>query len=155
MTATVVTNDQPRTIDCNVAPFIPNGWSIRPKDQITSAVCGDLIFDPAKVTPYFSEGQKNDKTTVGHNLRKELEGKPVLTAHVLDYLLANTHLIPESWKKNENGKTLCHFFWGTLYRDPGSSLCVRYLCWGGGGWDWGCYWPDREFGGQSAAVLAS
>ena len=155
MTTTVVTHEQHRPIDCNAAPFIPNGWSVRPEDQITSAVRGNLIFDSTKITPYFSEGQKNRKMVVGHDLRKELEGKPVLTAHVLDYLLANTRLIPDSWKKNEKGETLNHFFWGTVYRDSDGDLCVRYLYWYGGRWHWNYYWFGEEFGSQDPAVLAS
>ena len=154
MTTAVVTNEQHRTIDCDAAPFIPNGWSVRPEDQIKSAVRGDLIFNPSKITPYFSEGQKNDKTTVGHNLRKELEGKPVLTAHVLDYLLANKDLIPDSWKKNENGAMLFHFFWGMLYDDSYGRLFVRSLCWDDDVWCWSYRWIGGFFDGRDPAVLA-
>ena len=155
MTITVVTHEQHRTIDCDAAPLLPNGWSVRPEDQITSAVRGDLIFDTTKITPYFSERQKNGKTIVGHDLRKELEGQPVLNACVLDHLLANTNLIPEAWKVDENGNTLYHFFWGTLYRGSSGLLYIRCLYWSGGGWDWDCIWLDDRFDGQRPAVLAS
>ncbi len=155
MTTAVVTHEQHRTINCNATPFLPNGWSVRPEDQITSAVRGDFTLEPSKITPYFSEQQKNSKAVVGNDLRKELEGKPVLTAHVLDHLLADTDLVPESWKVDENGNTLYHFFWGTLYRASDGGLCVRYLCWCGDRWDWFSYWLGDRFDGQRPAVLAS
>ena len=140
-----------RLIDCDIAPYIPNGWSVESHTK-----GGQIEFDPSKITTYFSERQKNGKTIVGHDFRKELEGKPVLNACVLDHLLANTDLIPDSWKKNEKGETLYHFFWGTLYRDSDGYLYVRYLCWSVAGWDWGYCWLDLKFGGQDpAAVLAS
>ena len=155
MTTTVVTHEQHRPIDCNAAPFIPNGWSVRPEDQITSAVRGDLVFDPAKVTPYFSERQKNGKAIVGNDLRKELDGKPLLTARVLDYLLVNTHLIPESWKKNEKGAMLYHLFWGTLYDDSNGRLFVRFLCCDDDVWCWGYRSLGANFGSRDPALLAN
>ena len=139
-----------RLIDCDTAPYIPNGWSVE-----SHAKGGKIEFDPSKITLYFSARQKNGKTIVGHDLRKELEGKPVLNACVLDHLLANTHLIPDSWKKNEKGETLYHLFWNTVYRDSNGNLCVRYLYWGCGGWFWDCRWLGGRFDGRRPAVLAS
>ena len=136
-------------IKCDVAPYIQNGWSVRPEDQITSAVRGDLILDSSKITLYFSERQKNGKAIVGNDLHKELEGKPVLTAHVLDDLLAKTNLIPEAWK----GRTI--FFWGTVYRVWDGNLYVRYLYWLGGMWNWRYGSLDNRFDDQSPALLAS
>ena len=136
MTGFLVSRDQHQTIDYNTAPLMLNGWSVKPEDQIMSAVRTDFTPDPSKLSRYLSKRQEGWNTIVGHDLRKELEGKPVLTAHVLDYLLANTHLIPCSWKKNMVGETLYHFFWGTIYRDKSGAPCVRYLFWGGGGWRW-------------------
>ncbi len=139
-----------RLIDCDAAPYIPNGWSVESHTK-----GGQIEFDPSKITLYFSKRQKNGKTIVGHDLRKELKGKPVLNACVLDHLLANTHLIPDSWKKNEKGETLYHFFWDTVYRDSNGSLCVRSLYWRGDGWNWDYGWLDDEFDGQNPAILAS
>lgn len=68
----------------------------------------------------------------------------------MDFYLANPHLIPEEWK----GKAV--FFWGTIYRDADGHLCVRYLYWRGGGWDWGYRWLDYVWDGDGpAAVPAS
>jgi hypothetical protein len=81
---------------------------------------------------------------------------PVMNANVLDFLLANPDLIPEEWKKDEHGNTRYIFFWGTVYRDRGGDLYVRYLCWGGDRWGWGSRWLGSGWDGDSpAAVLAS
>ncbi len=139
-----------RFIDCDAAPFLPEGWSIKPEDQIASGVRGEITFDPAKIASHFVDGQKDGKSIVGHELKKLLEGQPVLPANVLDYLLAHPELIPDAWK----GKYL--YFWGTIYRDSDGSLCVRCLYWSDGRWDWGYDWLGRRFGGQGpSALLAS
>ncbi len=65
----------------------------------------------------------------GSDLRKELEGKPVLNANVLDFYLANPHRIPEEWR----GKDRSINFWGTVYRDKHYEY-VRALWWRGGEW---------------------
>ncbi len=93
-----------------------------------------LYVDNRKVEVFLSERQQNGKTVQGLELREELTGKPVLNANILDALLEYPHLIPEDWKKDENGKTLYIFFWGTEYRYRGGSLYVRDLHWCGGRW---------------------
>jgi hypothetical protein len=70
----------------------------------------------------------------GHNLREELSGKKVLSAIILDYLMAHSELIPESWKKDEKGNTIFIFFWGTIFRRSDGYLYVRYLYWNDGLW---------------------
>lgn len=102
-------------IDCDSQPSVPQGWSIEEHRSV-----GKFEWSPEKVSLYLSEYQKNSDIS-GHDLRKELADKPVLNACVLDYLLDNTHLIPEEWK----GKII--FFWGTIYRHLNGELCVRYL----------------------------
>lgn len=125
-------------IDCDVTPFNPRGkCEIRPEDQIASRVCGQVESDPAKIAlivPYLVHNIKIS----GYDLKKALEGKPVLSANVLDYLLGHPVLIPESWK----GKYIC--FWGTIYCGPPitlypsekqDTLFVRYLYWDSDRWD--------------------
>jgi hypothetical protein len=130
-------------IDCDADPFLPNdGWKVEEHRKD-----GVVIWDSAKVSLYFSKQQKGDKSLMGNDLRKELANQPVLNANVLDYLLKNTHLIPEDWK----GKAV--FFWGTIYRRSGGDLCVRCLCWGGGAWGWDYGWLGRGFNGRHPAVL--
>lgn len=83
----------------------------------------------SKIGLHLDVGQQGGKTTRGHNLKKKLEGQPVLPVHVLDYLLEHPEIIPESWK----GKVI--FFWGTIYRYAVGNLCVRFLNWLGIVWN--------------------
>ena len=135
-------------IDCDADPFIPSGWKVEEHQK-----GGAFKFDAAQVQLYLDKGQQNGKYIEGNKLRTLLAGKPVLNANVLDYLLANPHLIPDDWKKDEKGNTRYIFFWGTVYRHSDGSLYVRALCWDGGGWDWSVYWLDLDWGGFDPAAL--
>jgi hypothetical protein len=135
-------------VDCDAVPFIPLGLEIRPEDQLPGHVHGQV--DATKLGLYLSEEQKNGSAIQGHDLRKELEGKPVLPANVLDHLLKHPRLIPEEWKSKDV------FFWGTVYRSRRGHLCVRYLYRSGAvcyqGYDWlHNDWCDHN----PAVVLAS
>ena len=132
-------------IDCNADPFVPDGWKVEEHQK-----GGQFKWDASQVQLFLAEGQQNGKVLEGNKLRKELAGKPVLNANVLDYLLAHTEFIPEEWK----GKYV--FFWGTIYRNSNGSRCVRYLGWGGGRWGWAAYWLGSDWsGGGPAALRAS
>lgn len=132
-------------IDCDAAPFVPDGWKVEEHQK-----GGQLKWDAAALQLFLAEGQQNGNALEGNKLRKELASKPVLNANVLDYLLANPHLIPEDWK----GKAV--FFWGTVYRFSGGHLCVRYLYWRGARWGWRVSWLVRGWDGDDpAALLAS
>lgn len=79
-------------IDGDADPFVPNDLSV-----VEHKKCGQLKFDPATILLYLSEEQKKEGI-IGHDLRNELEGKSVMNANVLDYLLVHPELIPEGWK---------------------------------------------------------
>lgn len=144
-----------RFIDCDTSPLIPEGWEIRPEDQLPGAVGGQIEFDSAKILLHLDESQRSG-SMVGTELAKKLSGKPLLKANVLDHLLANTNLIPEAWKTDDQGRTRHIPLWGTIYRDAGGHLCVRYLYWHVGQWDWFFSWLGHDFYGQDpAAILAS
>jgi len=132
-------------INCDADPFLPSGWEIEEHKK-----SGKFVWNPSCVQLHLSPNQQNGKVIVGHKLRTELAGKPVLNANVLDYLLVHPHLIPEEWK----GKYV--FFWGTIYRYSAGNLSVRYLYWSGGRWDWSYGWLGYGWdGGGPAAVSAS
>lgn len=135
-------------IDCDADPVKPwskDGWTV---DEHQKG--GKWKFDPKRVELYLSSGQKESKYIGGDKLRKELAQKPVFNANVLDYLLANPHLIPEEWK----GKYI--FFWGTIYRSPDGDLYARCLCWDDGTWYWSYDWLGSDWLGRNpAAVRAS
>ena len=129
-------------INCDADPFLPKGW----KGVEFHRKQGQFLWEPEKVRLHLAEGQQSG-SVVGTDLRTALEGKPVLNANVLDYLLAHPHLIPESWK----GKLV--FFWGTIYRLADGSLCVRYLSWDGSRWHWSCGWLDGRWRGRNPAAV--
>lgn len=139
----VISYHQP-IIDCDAAPFLPNGWSV---EKHTKG--GQFEWNPTRVKLYLAKSQKPGKFVEGNQLRKELEGQKVLNANVLDDLLANPTFIPEEWK----GKAV--FFWGTIYRSR-AGLFVCYLGWNDGKWGRGCSWlGDNFYDNGPAAVLAS
>ena len=133
------------TIDCDATPFQPNGWSVEKHIE-----GGQFEWNPTRVKLYLAKSQKHGKLVEGHKIRMALEGKLVLNANVLDYLLAHRELIPDEWK----GKSI--YFWGTIYRGSGGRLYARYLCWNNGEWGWGYGWIDCGFDeNDPAAVLAA
>lgn len=139
-----------RLIDCDASPWCPNGSKVESHRK-----GGEIEFDPAKVAFHLDDGQKDGRTIVGNELRKHLEGKPVLNARVLDHLLANMNLIPEAWKQDEQGRTRNIYFWGTVYRDSNDYLCVRYLCWGVSRWHWSYYWLGNQWGARDPSAVSA
>lgn len=147
-------------INCGVDPYKPDGWNVEShQDQGEMKLTRDgdnLYLDGKKIEFFLSPNQAEGKSIKGDNLRKELEGKPVLNACVLDYLREHPELIPESWKVDEKGRPRYIFFWGTIYRNSDGDLCVRCLCWFGDGWHWDYDWLDVGWlVDRPAAVLAS
>ncbi len=132
-------------IDLDADPRIPyDGWKVEEHKK-----GGQFVWNPAKVALFLSKKQQDGNSIEGNKLRKEMNDQPVYNANLLDYLLDNPHLIPEEWK----GKAV--FFWGTIYRSSGGSLCVRYLVWGGGRWEQVNSWLGRSFvSGCPSAVAA-
>ena len=147
-------------VDLGSEPFLPDGWSVEEHQKGKAAKLErkglDLYLDGKKIDFYLSKKQKSRSYIEGNKLREELEGKPVLNANVLDYLLKYPHLIPEEWKKDKNSNTRCIFFWGTVCRHRDGNLCVRCLRWCGGGWGWVCSRLDDVWNDiHPAALLAS
>jgi hypothetical protein len=128
-------------IDCDADPYVPAGWKAEHQRE------GQFKWAPSHVQLYLSEPQKKGTRIGSNKLRKELNGKPVLNANVLDYLLAHQDLIPEEWKRKYV------FFWGTVYRDQYDQLCVRGLRWNGCKWRWCCFWLGAEFDQFNPAAL--
>lgn len=138
-------------IDLDADPLTPyNGWSVEEHRK-----GGQFQWNPAKVILHFSKNQMDGKLIGGHDLRKELAKEPVWNANLLDHLLKYPHLIPEGWKKDENGNTRYIYFWGTIYCVSGKDLYVRFLDFGDGHWraSGGCL--DRNWGGGDPAVLGA
>jgi len=110
---------------------------------------GTIEWNPKNVKLHLEPKQKQG-FMVGKELYERLKNKPVLNATVLEYLFENQELIPESWK----GKYV--YFWGTIYRGSSGSLCVRYLYFCGGQWNWLYDWLGADWcSNDPAAVLVS
>lgn len=108
---------------------------------------GTIDWDPASVSLYLSPQQESG-VIEGRKLRKELLGKSVLNAAVLDWLIKHQDQIPDEWKDED---IIC--FWGTIYRDGHDELCVRYLSWRDGEWDWFYYRLAIGFDSDQSAAL--
>lgn len=149
-------------LDLSADPFIPENWKLEPgnhlkgKKEVELVRQGDdLYLDGKKLTFFLSTEQVGGKRIQGHKLRKELGDSKILNANVLDYLLAHPELIPDSWKKDENGNTRFIYFWGTIYSGSFGSPYVRCLCWSGNRWGWGYGWLGDDWSSSGPAVLAS
>ncbi|MFA6593664.1 MAG: hypothetical protein WCT16_00210 [Candidatus Buchananbacteria bacterium] len=116
-----------------------------------------LYLDGQKVVLYRSTRQIGQSSIIGYELRKDIDGQPVLSASVLDFIMANKEYIPEEWKeKDEKGNIILIFFWDTIFRRSDGDLCVRCLYWDGSQWYVNYLWLDSGFTGHDpAAVFAS
>lgn len=129
------------TIHIKTKPKLPfENWKIESHTPVGKINLEKLILhlEPEQENGYLK----------GEVLRERLKDKHCLDGAVLDYLLAHTELIPESWK----GKYV--YFWGTIYRDSGGDLYVRYLYWVGGRWDWDYYWLDLVWRSDNPAAVS-
>ena len=86
---------------------------------------GIFEWKPEKMRLYLSPKQEGDRRILGKDLYAELAAFPVFNATLLDFLLANKHLIPDCWKRE-----IYILFWDTLFEDFQGKECVRSLYWG-------------------------
>jgi hypothetical protein len=136
-------------IDLDAAPKFPyDHWKVESHQK-----GGEFEWDPTKVVLHLDPAQKGSGRIEGNKLRGKLADKSPFNANLLDYLLANPELIPESWKQDDAGNTRYIFFWGTIYRDSSGSLYVRYLYWDDGRWQTDCCWLDRGWRSQYPSAV--
>jgi len=134
-------------LDFDTLPYIPNGWSIHPEDQLASRLTGGWELDTSKIELHLDSGQQGNGLIKGGDLKGALEGKKVLPAHILDCLIRCPDMIPDSWR----WKAI--FFWGTVYRTHEGDPCVRYLRWSGRMWTWHYYWLDCQWDVRGPAAI--
>lgn len=124
-------------------PFIPNDWEIESHRKAgvlrLVRIGGDLFVDGKKIRLYLSKKQKVGDVG-GQDLWKELKNKSTLSACMLDHFCEHPDLIPDSWKTDEQGRTLYIYFWGTIYNRSDGYRYVRYLYWQNGKWSWDYSW---------------
>lgn len=160
-TRVITINETTIVVNLGATPRLPfNGAAVEKHTGagwvIVEKRLDGLYVNERKVILYLSRQQKSGKLHKGYELREELSGKLLLNANLLDALYENTHLIPEDWKKDEDGKTRYIFFWATIYRNANGNLCVRYLFWIGTQWYSYYYWLDDGWRSSGpSAVCAS
>lgn len=113
---------------------------------------GEVDWDPSKFSFHFEPEQKTGYIS-GHTLYERLKGKPVVNASFMDYLEAHPDLVPDSWKKDEEGRTRYIYAWGTIFRDSDGSLCVRFWFWSGGALQSDYDWLGLGWDGRSPALV--
>src|ERR1035437_10164901 len=86
-------------INCDEAPYLPEGWSI-PKDvQLSNRVHGQYKWNPDEAKVYLFRNARKKLSTTFNDVLKELEEQLVLPANVIDFLLENQSFIPNEWKE--------------------------------------------------------
>ncbi|OHA17137.1 MAG: hypothetical protein A3H57_03785 [Candidatus Taylorbacteria bacterium RIFCSPLOWO2_02_FULL_43_11] len=93
-----------------------------------------LYVDGKNAILHLSDNQKGKLVIVGTEFRKELEKMDVLHPNIMDALCDHLRLIPEDWKKNEDGEILYIHFWDVVFRDSDDNLFVRCFYWDDGSW---------------------
>lgn len=134
-------------IDCNAAPRVPNDWKV-----IEHVKGGMWKWNPAAIDFYVDPSQKKRQKdeyvfTGGEQLHEVLKKMTLLNANVLDFLVANPHLIPDEWYEREPIN-----FWGTVYCDSSGPL-VRCLYYWGSKWESRYGWIKFACGGTSPAAV--
>ncbi len=110
----------------------------------------NLYVNGERVVLHRSEKQQKG-IVAGNELREELEGMKVLNANILDHLIKNPELYPESWKKDDEGNDLCIPYWGTVYLDFDTKPFVRCSYWQDGKVHSRFKWLTSAFGSTDPA----
>ncbi len=103
-----------------------------------------LYVDGYKVSLFQSEhqiGKRSSKVFTGNGLLKELDGKPVLNACLLDFLKKNKDFIPDEMKRDEKGIIRNVWFLGTIYEDGQGLPLIRGFR---GGGEFGYYYTHLQ-----------
>lgn len=112
--------------------------------------------DPSQIEFHLEPEQLNGGSIFGTEFLKRLIDKQCLNVGHLDFLRAHPELIPESWKKNENGETRYINFTDTIVRDSSRLQFVFHLYWNGSAWQRGENLLNQKWNSLSvSAILAS
>ncbi len=129
-----------RFIDCDRRPYCPNSYQLKLHQP-----GGQMEFDPSKIELYQTQSQKVGQEITPIELLRRVECARLMNACVLDHLLQHPTLIPESWKRDDAGRTRYILFMNTEYRDVISDeRRVRCLYWDDGQWHWEGRWVVAE-----------
>lgn len=138
----------PHVIDCDAPPLAPSDlddWRVA-----EHAEHGPFTWNPLRIRLHRTQEQRADPSTLGSAVQAGLEGKRVANATMLDYLLDNQHIVPETW---HNGRNVSIFFWGTLYSNKNGFTCVRCMRWTDDRWIGDLGWLDLPWRRDYYAAL--
>ena len=148
-------------IDCSVPPRVMKDAHIAASiHQIPGRVTERILWDPSKIGFHVEQNARGRSVLPGAEFRELLQGKPVLPANVLDFLLEHKELIPSEWQKRGH-----IVFAGTMYHyDPfpvpgrrRRPFCMRsmwYESFSRVRWRWDyLVFGTAGFGGANAALL--
>lgn len=113
-----------------------------------------LFVDGRKVNLHLTYEQKNGHAK-GYVLRRRLEDRTVLHPNILDALLENPHLFPDSWKVDGQGLTIFVYFWAVGYCNSVDHLFVRCVYFRGAQWRRRHRWLGLHWGGRSPAAVSA
>lgn len=123
-----------------------SGWvTVERKDEV-------LYIDGLPAAFYLCEEQKQG-VIIGKNLKPKMQKKIGYHPNIGEALYLNPHLIPESYKIDEEGRTRYIFFWAKGFRARGGGGCVRCLCFEDGQWGWSYDWLVNDWPVQSPALV--
>lgn len=134
--------------------FIGKAWTIEEEDK-QSLELTNIDVSKIQLTTEFLDGKSylNGEKKLEWLKKQKLIR---LDAKIFQLLWENQNLIPEEWKKDEDGNTRYIYFDGTVLRHPDGSRYVLCLYFRGGEWFWGYGWLGVGWDSQGpSAVLAS
>lgn len=123
---------------------------------VRTEIKDDNLYVKGKKVVFHLEPEQTKGSIVGNLLHDRLKAGNS-ASHLHPNILEacrEAGILPESWKADNQGRTRYTFAWAKGYRRSGGSLCVRYLYWDGGQWNWHYGWLDYGFGVQYPAAVS-
>jgi hypothetical protein len=119
-------------IDLDADPYVPAGWDVAEHQKGGQWKWNQTLL-------YLCEKKLYRGVVSDRYIHEELVKKTLANGNLLDYIIKpeNQYLIPDDWKKDENGNIRYIYLWGTIYRVRSRCFCVRYFFWDDSGmWVW-------------------
>lgn len=142
--------------DFNPEDFFGKGWKVLAEETDER---GEALKELDFSRIWFKTMLCNGETSIKgeDKLRRSKEANHIrLGGKALKACWDNRHMLPESWKRDENGIIRYIFFDGIVLLDPRGRRCVPYLYFGDGRWYWDAHWLGSVFDASyPSAVLES
>ncbi len=113
----------------------------------------DLYVDHCRVGHFLANGQARDPFINGFDLLGLLSGQTALHPVIVDVLVENAHLIPESWSGVDQDRRILLTFFGVIFGSPVGDQSVRCLVRIHGTWRSAFILLDSQFDEQMPAAV--